>query len=172
MGDAATIALAFRYPVDGRLAEMTVDVGRMDNTKARREMERFLAAIADLTLSGWEELHTDTLDLSPAFAPYVGHAAWGENYQRGAFMADLNRAMRESEISLHGELPDHLDPILRFLDRGVDGSEEVIRVLPDALDTMLAELRKSSKRNPYRHPLEAARIIAHELSEGARKVST
>ena len=53
-------------------------------------------------LRGGEEDERETTEL--------GHVVWGENYRRGAFMADLNAAMREAGVALHGELPDHLQP--------------------------------------------------------------
>ena len=82
----------------------------------KTNLRRFLDEVAPLGLGEWEELHTRTLDLSPQFVPYVGHSVWGESYKRGAFMAELNREMAAAGMDLYGELPDHLEPVLRYLD--------------------------------------------------------
>ena len=54
--------------------------------------------IAPLSLGEWEELHTRTLDLNPPAAPYVGYQIWGDSYQRGAFLAKMNRALVEAGV--------------------------------------------------------------------------
>ena len=72
--------------------------GWQESRPVRHAMENFLSQIGSKELSEWEELHTATVDLSPKFVPYVGHAVWGENYRRGSFMADLSRAMRDDGV--------------------------------------------------------------------------
>jgi nitrate reductase delta subunit len=151
---------------------LTDEVAAIEDGAIHRAMKNFVAQIGGKSLAEWEELHTVTLDLSPKFVPYVGHAVWGENYRRGAFMADLARAMGEAGIDLHGELPDHLDPVLRYVDEVVDPLPDVVEVLPVALMRMSKELRKSDKRNPYRHVLDAAQTVAEELIEIRRKAVT
>lgn len=172
MGDAARVAMAFRYPRPGSLEELRTEVAVIAHGPSAREMQRFVRDIEKLSLSEWEELHTATLDLSPKFVPYVGHAVWGENYRRGAFMADLARETRDLGIELHGELPDHLDPVLRYLDATRNPLGDVVEVLPQALMRMSKELAKAEKRNPYRHAVEAARLVAEELIETRRKAVT
>jgi nitrate reductase delta subunit len=87
-------------------------------------------------------------------------------------MADLARAIADAGIELHGELPDHLDPILRYIDEVPDPHQDVIEVLPVALMRMSKELRKSDKKNPYRHVLEAAQTVAEDLIDTRRKAVT
>lgn len=172
MGDATTVAMAFRYPGPGTLETLEEAVAGMRGTQAVRSMRLFVTAIKRLSLSEWEELHTETADLSPKFVPYVGHAVWGENYRRGSFMADLSREMREADLDLLGELPDHLDPILRYLDVTRDPLPDVVEVLPQALMRMQKELAKSDKKNPYRHALDAALRVAEDVIEDRRKAVT
>ena len=157
MGAATTIALCFGYPNDERLDELRTAVSALPDGKAQSHLDRFVAAIAPLSLGEWEELHTRTLDLSPFFVPYVGHVVWGESYKRGAFMAELNREMASLGVDLDGELPDHLAPILRYLEATDSPHEELVDVLPKAVAAMTKELKKSDADNPYRHPLAAAR---------------
>ena len=87
-------------------------------------------------------------------------------------MADLARAMANARIDLNGELPDHLDPILRYIDEVPDPHPDVVEVLPVALMRMTKELRNADKRNPYRHVLDAAQTVAEELIETRRKAVT
>lgn len=157
MGAATTIALCFSYPNDERAGELRSAVAELADGKVRSNLERFVGAVEQLPLGEWEELHTRTLDLSPQFVPYVGHVVWGESYKRGAFMAELKRAMVASGVDLDGELPDHLAPILRYLEASRVPHEELVEVLPKAVTAMSKELKKSDATNPYRHVLAAAR---------------
>jgi len=169
IADAAAVALAFRYPTATSLSELEQAVAGITDNAARRSMESFLEAISSLSQSEWEELHTATLDLSPRFVPYVGHAVWGENYRRGAFMADLSAETRRAGVELYGELPDHLDPVLRYLATTADPLPDVLEVLPVALMRMSKELAKADKRNPYRHALDGARAVAELMIDTRRR---
>ena len=172
MGDPTLVATAFRYPGPDRLDALETAVRSIEDPTVRREMETFAEHIGRLSLAEWEELHTDTLDLSPLFVPYVGHVVWGENYRRGAFMADLSRSMGESGIDTAGELPDHVEPILRYVDTVDDPMVDLIEVLPQAIGRMIKELRSADKKNPYLHVLAAAAAAVHGVIEASRKVSS
>ena len=172
MGDASIVAAAFRYPRESSLGLLRENVATLEDPRAAKAMANFLGQIEGKTLAEWEELHTETLDLSPKFVPYVGHAVWGENYRRGAFMADLSRSMAENEIDLYGELPDHLDPIMRYIDNCPEPLSDVVEVLEMALMRMSKELKNADKGNPYRHALDAAQAVAEEFVEARRKAVT
>lgn len=171
MGDATIVASALRYPGPDGCATLAEAVRSIEHEPARREMECFVHAIEELSLAEWEELHTATLDLSPLFVPYVGHAVWGENYRRGAFMADLMRAQAEVGIGLHGELPDHLEPILRYLDAAPAPLADLIEVLPTALMKMDKELRTADRKSPYRRVLAAIRAVVDERIAAMRRTN-
>lgn len=171
MGDATAVSMAFRYPRPESLEALEQALATIEDDATRQAMQRFVDAIHSLGLSEWEELHTDTLDLSPSFVPYVGHAVWGENYRRGAFMADLARAMNASNTSLDGELPDHLEPVLRYLDTAEQPLADLVEVLPMALMRMAKELRSADRGNPYRHALAAAEAAVEQCVDDARKAT-
>ncbi len=158
MGAASTIARCLDYPDHERLGELRTALADLPESRIRQRLMRFVAAVGELSLAEWEELHTRSLDLSPLVVPYVGHLAWGESYKRGAFMAELNREMADHGVDLGGELPDHLAPILRYLEVAPVPHQELVEVLPGAVDKMCTELKKSDARNPYRHVLAAAQI--------------
>jgi nitrate reductase delta subunit len=156
---ATTVALGFRYPFPGHADALRSAVAGMPPGAARSAMERFLAEVADLPLGEWEELHTRTLDLSPLFVPYVGHVAWGESYRRGAFMAEMKAAQTGAGVDQHGELPDHIEPILRYLDATTDLLPDLVDALPGAVAEMRKDLKKREPANPYRHLLAAAAAV-------------
>jgi nitrate reductase delta subunit len=157
-----TVARALRYPTQDGMAALRVAVDGLAHGSAEREMRRFLDGIGGLDLGDIEELYTATFDLSPIVAPYVGHLAWGDSYERGTFMAELQGAMRAVDIDAEGELPDHLEPILRYLGATDEPVDILEPVLVPAITKMEKTLKKADAKNPYLHVLTAARIVAEE----------
>ena len=155
MSTYALLAEALRYPAPGRIEILQAGTIEMPEGAVKRAFSTFVAGVQDLSLGEWEELHTRTLDLNPPSAPYLGYQMWGDSYQRGNFMANLNQTFRAEEIDLDGELPDHLIPILSYLDSVSRPLPELVEVLEPALERMLAGLRKAEAGNPYTHLLEA-----------------
>ncbi|NQV06134.1 nitrate reductase [bacterium] len=162
MGAAAVVACGFQYPGPGHRETVTAAVAELADGPVRKRMQSFLRAIESLTLSEWEEIHTNTLDLSPLFAPYVGHMAFGETYRRGELMANLKRAQTEAGVDSGGELPDHLVPVLLHLDATGGLHPDLTAVLPDAVKKMKKELKKADSDNPYRHLLDAVGEVVGE----------
>jgi nitrate reductase delta subunit len=149
------LAEAFRYPQPGLLEQLEAGLAEAGKESARGGLATFVKKVGALSLSEWEELATRTLDLSPAAAPYVGFQIWGESYQRGEFMAKLNRAMAELDIDPEGELPDHLVPILRYLAVAEQPIPELNENFEAAVKRMISILREKDKSNPYIHLFEA-----------------
>ena len=149
------LAACFRYPEPGRIDELEAGLDALTERGARRSLERFLARVGPLGISGWEELHTRTLELAPLVHPYVGFVAFGESYRRGEFMSDLAQELLEHGVSLRGELPDHLDPVLRYLARTERPLPALTEVLLTSVSRMHATLRSIERKNPYVHALRA-----------------
>ncbi len=156
------IAFALRYPTEKGMEQIRSGVQALPQGSAEREMRRFVRAISDFGLADLEVLFTSTFDLSPVVAPYVGHLAWGDSYERGGFMARLLEAMRDAGVHPDGELPDHLDPILRYLAATDTPIADLQPVLVPAVAKMEKTLKKADAKNPYLHVLTAARIVAEE----------
>lgn len=161
------LAEAFRYPRPGLLEQLEAGLAESAQSPARSGLAAFVKKIGALSLSEWEELATRTLDLSPAAAPYVGFQIWGESYQRGEFMAKLNRAMAELDIDPEGELPDHLVPILRYLAATDQPIPELSENFETAVNRMISILREKDKGNPYIKLFEAAKSTAKFISQPA-----
>ena len=163
MNSFDAIALAIHYPEPGSLATVRSAWETLPAGGVRRHLMRFLADIEKLDLAGWEELHTRTLDLAPIFAPYVGYVTWGDSYQRGEFMAEMKSAQDAAGIDRHGELPDHLDPIARYLAVSTEPHPHLIELFPGAITQMRKALKAAEKSNPYRHVLAAFAEAAEKL---------
>lgn len=155
MGDYAVLAEALRYPAPGRLEQLERAASSLEDRAVREAFAAFLQKIRRLSLAEWEELHTRTLDLNPIMAPYIGFQTWGESYQRGAFMSAMNRAESEAGVLDDGELPDHLIPVLRYLDMVKQPITELAEVLAPAVQRMKSTLRRADAGNPYLDLLEA-----------------
>lgn len=167
MGDYAILAEALRYPAPDRARQLASHVPQIGDETVRKHFALFVEQIKRISLGEWEELHTHTLDLSPAWIPYIGFQMWGESYQRGNFMAILNRQMLDHQVDLDGELPDHLAPVLRYLDVSPQPEPALVEALIPALQKMSAGLRKADQDNPYHHLLAAIQACCARLAQQA-----
>ncbi len=158
------LAEAFCYPYPGLLEQLEAGLAEAGTGPGRSGLVAFIEKIKTLSLSEWEEVCTRTLDLSPAAAPYVGFQVWGESYQRGEFMAKLSRVMFELGVNTEGELPDHLVPILRYLDASDQPIPELVENYENAVSRMASILREKDKDNPYIHLFETALKLAPKMS--------
>ncbi len=163
MHPASVVASGYRYPSPDALSTLGGVVESLPRSLAQRALTDFIDEVGRLELGEWEELHTRTLDLSPAFVPYVGHVTWGENYRRGEFMADLKGDMRRHGIDLNGELPDHIEPVLRYVAEAPEPLSDLLDVLVGAVTKMQSTLASADKHNPYRHLLAATLAVVEDL---------
>ncbi len=145
----ALLAQVLEYPSPGRLEILEEQVQALEENRVKRSLQTFLGKIGTISLSEWEVIYTETLDLSPSVAPYVGFQTWGESYQRGEFMARLNQAYQDVQVDQHGELPDHLLPVLNYLAAQPQPITELVEVLEPALERMRATLHKREPGNPF-----------------------
>ncbi len=157
MGAFAVLAEAFRYPAPGRLEALAARAAELPAGPVRAELEAFLAGVGRGSLEEWEELSARTLDLELATAPYLGYQVWGDKYQRSPFLIELQGAMTRAGVDRDGELPDHLVPVLRYLDACPEPLPRLLEVLDPALDALEKALGAADPDNPYRHLVAGAR---------------
>jgi nitrate reductase delta subunit len=159
------LAECFRYPTPGLAEELRLGLEQLPVGPLKKSLEAFLKPLQKLPPGEWEELYTRTLDLNPLATPYIGFQIYGESYQRGNFMALLNREMRLHQIDQGGELPDHLLPVLRYLGVVSEPIPELLEALPQAVRRMQAVLRKAEPGNPYVHLLDAVEQACQTLKK-------
>jgi nitrate reductase delta subunit len=136
------VANALRYP--------SVPPARFE------EAAEFFDEVAHVDPRGLEELYTTTFDLNPVATLEVGWHLWGEQYERGRFLADLRELQGRLGIDSGSELPDHLTVLLPTIAAAPDNAglrEKCVK----AIDKMLAPLEEHG--NPYRHLLRAAKEL-------------
>lgn len=165
MGVFSILAETFRYPAACRLQALERELQAVPSGPVRDHLVRFTNRLEQLSLNEWEELYTSTLDLNPASPPYIGYMIWGDHYARGRFLARLNHAMQEIGMDLDGELPDHLVPVLRYLDRVPEPIPELASVLLPAVQAMVNALVKVDADNPYLEPLAATLEASAPMEE-------
>ena len=124
-----------------------------DESFASNTLPDFDEEVRHVSLDGMQELYTQTFDLSPVATLEIGWHLWGEQYERGRFLAELRERQDRLGLDAGTELPDHLTVLLPMLDREFD---------PDVAQKILAALLKIQKPldeqgNPYRHVIAAAR---------------
>lgn len=163
MGTYRQLAKALRYPHPGQIASLEAGAEEFEDRSIRRSYLAFVREVGDLSRGEWEELYTNTLDLNPEVAPYLGYQMWGENYKRGNFMSRLNSALRAQGVERDGELPDHLVPVLRYLSAAPEPMPALVKIFPEAVGKMHNELKSTDPDNPYLHLLTAVRKLARSL---------
>ena len=112
----------------------------------------FFDETAHVDPRGLEELYTTTFDLNPVATLEVGWHLWGEQYERGRFLADLRALQEELGIDSGSELPDHLTVLLPTIAARPD--DDLAEKCAKAIEKMLKPLDEHG--NPYRHLLRAA----------------
>lgn len=159
MGVYALLAEALRYPAPGKIEILEAGLLELPDGRAKRAFSKFVQNVQGLSLAAWEELYTHTFDLNPTTAPYIAYQIWGDSYKRGAFMAKVNRELKTLNIEKDGELPDHLVPMLRYLDVTAASDAtlpaDLREILEPAVEKMRKVLRKEEPENPYLYIFEA-----------------
>ena len=167
MNNLSLLAQALRYPYPGQIDALHTQTASLNGQPGSKTFAKFLAKVQPLSISEQEVLYTRTLDLSPLAAPYVGYHIWGESYTRGEFMSNLNHEMKALNLDLEGELPDHLRPILLYLEASPTPLPELIEVLDRAIKSMQKTLKKVEADNPYLLLFEAVGAACKALPVAA-----
>ncbi len=141
-GSLIRLSSLLSYP-HGQLVRRPDDCGPISD---------FFDEIESVEPSGLEELYTTTFDLNPVATLEVGWHLWGEQYERGRFLADLRGLQAEHGIPNDVELPDHLTVLLPTL--AAAGTPELRAQCAKAIEKILQPLEEHG--NPYRHLLRAA----------------
>lgn len=132
---------------------------------AAARVDRFAERTSALSVQQFQELFTQTFDLSPVCSLEVGWQLYGEEYVRGGFLVSMRSLLRQYGVEESVELPDHLTHLLPLLDRMEprEGRYFIDKYLAPALAKMLAPFE--GKDNPYEEVLRALEDLMAEVKE-------
>ncbi len=152
------LAGLFAYPGQGFAAFVGRTAASLARTcpRAAQQIEMFCGQLPRNGLDALQELHTRTFDVQAITSLDIGYTLFGEDYKRGALLANLSAEHGRAGNDCGLELADHLTNVLRLLPRMADLEvrEDFVRLLlVPALMAMLAEFepdRMAKKENLYR----------------------
>jgi len=116
----AGLAAVFEFPRLGLWYRVDHCVVRVQEVypNAAEPLRAFRESLRDRSLAELEELYIQTFDMDPASCLDLGWQLFGEDYNRGLFLARLRREMDAAGVEENPrELPDHLTQVLRLLQR-------------------------------------------------------
>ncbi|MBK9215992.1 MAG: hypothetical protein IPM59_10405 [Chloracidobacterium sp.] len=112
----ASFADIFEYPGDDWPQRVAALSAALSGTSCRYDsFERFCLKIGSMSLIELQELYAQSFDLNPNCALEIGYHLFGEDYKRGAFLANLREAESAFELGQERQLPDYLPVLLRLL---------------------------------------------------------
>jgi nitrate reductase assembly molybdenum cofactor insertion protein NarJ len=142
------LAALLHYPTEGFRTLLDYAAGESDDVRAFRD------ETANVSADGLQELYTTTFDLNPMATLEVGWHVWGEQYERGRFLAELRELEARHGIDSQTELPDHLTVLLPLLERLDEKAAGPIRA---RVTFALAKIQEKLDEFacPYRHLIRA-----------------
>lgn len=158
----------FHYPDKSYLARLETCCIELqaELPAAGRELEKVREELSGRSHWEVEELYTRSFDLNPVCALEIGWHLYGEQYERGRFLAHAREMLVELEVDERRELPDHLSSMMSALGRlqEEDAAPFAARYLLPALLKMTETLRGND--SPFAGLMAAAAEIAKEKSGG------
>lgn len=108
---------------------------------AKQALRAFAAALPHGDPRAQQELYLRTFDLQPIASLDIGYTLFGEDYKRGALLANLSREHTRLGVECGLELADHLGNVLRLLPKlePALAAELVEVLLGPAIEEMLRE---------------------------------
>ncbi|MBI4186133.1 MAG: molecular chaperone TorD family protein [Chloroflexi bacterium] len=157
-------AVVLDYPGDAMPEAAAECARRLECSfpKSARAMQDFATFVSSQERGALEEIYTQTFDIAPATAPYLGYHLFGEGAKRSAFMVKLQDAYQAHGFSGNGELPDHLCVLLRFLSVARD-PEFVIPLLQDCVLPVLERMEKDKNGQGYSPAVNALRLFLQQV---------
>lgn len=149
----AHMADLFDYPRAGFAdrGRFAMELLREEYPDASADIAYFMDVMPERTLD-LQELHTRTFDVQSLTTLDIGYVLFGDDYKRGALLANINQEHRRLQNDCRGELGDHLPNVLRLMSR-LDNPQLtrdiVVDLLIPALLLMIREFdtERSSKKD-------------------------
>lgn len=126
----------------------------------------FYLKTRDMSLIQLQELYAQTFDLNPNCALEIGYHLFGEDYKRGAFLANLRETENPFDLGQEEQLPDYLPVLLRLLvhlnDDDLRGSLAAYCLIP-GLEKIITAFKDE---NPYLGLIRSVRAaLGQAISE-------
>ena len=143
-----TLAALVAYPgphLDADLAG-AIQIVAPNYPRAAGALEEFQRHLPVNDPVAQRELHTRTFDVQAITSLDIGYTLFGEDYKRGALLANLSAEHTRAGNDCGAELGDHLTNVLRLLPKLADAAlrDELVRVLVGpALQEMIREFEPS-----------------------------
>ncbi len=134
------VAVLFTYP-RADYAQRVEDAVACSGVAAPALLE-FARGMRGIPLSDLQELYTSTFDLRPVCALDLGWHLFGEEYERGIFLARMRRELRAHGIPEMHELPDHLSHALLLLAKmaRTDAEDFAAAIVAPGVERMLKSI--------------------------------
>jgi nitrate reductase assembly molybdenum cofactor insertion protein NarJ len=138
------LAIVLDYPTSTYLddVERAKEMLAERYPRAAEQFERFYELVPRGDLDTRQELYTRTFEVQAIATLDVGYTLFGDDYKRGALLANLNGEHRKAENPCITELADHLPTVLRLLARTADEEfrhELVTELVAPAVRRMILE---------------------------------
>jgi len=124
------------------------------------KLELFVAHVQEKTLAEQQEYYIGTFDVQALCFLDIGYVLYGEDYNRGVFLANMKKEQERANNNCGSELPDHLPNMLALLPKMNDKSlaeELVVSMMIPALGKMIEAFRTDG--NVYKGMLEVLLCI-------------
>lgn len=110
--------------------------------ETKMDIDQFVALFPKEDLHQMEELFTRSFDVQALTTLDIGYVLFGDDYKRGAVLANLNREHLDAGNDCGTELADHLPNLLRLLVKLSDqefAKELASDIIAPALSKMISE---------------------------------
>lgn len=148
--------LAYPGPEYSSATERLNDAIAGEDPAVVESFAAFAAFVRGKSAAGLEEDFTNTFDVNPVCTLDIGWHLFGDDYNRGLFLAKVRKEMHAHGISETAELPDHLTHTLALLDRmeQSQAADFASACIIPAITKMETALRE--KNNPFAGLVKAA----------------
>ena len=119
------------------------------------KLELFIAHVLEKTPAEQQEYYIATFDVQALCYLDIGYVLYGEDYNRGVFLANMKKEQERAANDCGSELPDHLPNMLTLLPKLSDESlaeELMVSMMIPALEKMIESFQSGS--NVYKGMLE------------------
>ncbi|MCP4228578.1 MAG: nitrate reductase molybdenum cofactor assembly chaperone [bacterium] len=166
-----TLARLIEYPKNGLIDQVRLCINALhdNNNEAVEKLSEFAKMIDGFSPEKLEEIYAQTFDMNPNLALDIGWHLYGDNYDRGGFLVEMKQKIREYNVPISTELPDHMTyvlPILGAMDDG-DANDFAGELVLPTLEKIRSGFK--DKSNPYFLVIETIYIFLTDrfaVSEG------